>query len=1014
MMQPGNTTNEDVGDPGCGGEMRQQLIKIKVCHSIYSLIATIMDVDVTEEDQKESRTELDSHANMPVVGRHAFIIAKTGRIADVNAFTPDYSSMQVPIVDAARQYECPYDSKSYILIIRNALHVPSMNNNLIPPFVMREAGVTVNDTPKIQCASPTEEDHSIMFPETGFRIPLALWGVFSYFPTTKPTTDLVNNSEEVYSLTPDHWNPHSDAYAYNEETMLDWEGNMIPTKDRAAKKIILADVACITTTMDMLSISSIESKMIDEIFDEIDNDGMACGRQRVPREVDQVGSILAEISPLLNAEALYERLEQQMDLGRFKMAIGSTNATNNPFLYEEPMVEMGDDDNPDDEETKMDALYRSVQAGATDPDEFMVSATHVSRTRGVDAEHVSKVWRIDMDSARRTLDATTQHSSRSDNPAQTRNYSTNDRMIRYKRVNDYFFMDTFFATQKAGKSTRNNTCCQLFVTDKGFVYVVPMRSKSEVLQAVKQFAKEIGAPDAIISDMAGEQTSLVLRKFCNEIRTTLRALEEGTPWANKAELYIGIIKEAVRKDMKESNCPLAIWDYCVERRARINNLTVKDTFKLHGSNPHTATLGNVGDISNICQYGWYEWCYYREQTEMFPFNREVLGRVLGPARGAGNEMAQWIMKANGNVVPRRTSRPLKPEEIHSPEEAEKRKVFDGLIERRWGTSINPPNTEKPTNEDDDFAEFYEHEDEDESPRIIPEIEDTVDSTGRLLNQQPAYDRLLQAEVSLQLDEAMATGVVTRRATGPDGKTGGKYDDNPFLNSMIYEVEFPDGQVKEYAANVIAENMLTQVDAEGYSTTMLKNIIDFKKEENAVSKEDKYVITNTGQRRLRKTTTGWKLLIQWSNDSETWIPLKDMKESHPCETAEFARARGIADEPAFAWWVPYTLRKQEIILAKIKARIRKTTHKYGIEIPTNIKHAFEIAKANNNTFWRDAVAKEMTEVGIAFEVLEHGEKAPKGWSKVTGRLVWDVKMDFTRKARWVLDGHLTPNPIGTQG
>ena len=39
----------------------------------------------------------------------------------------------------------------------------------------------------------------------------------------------------------------------------------------------------------------------------------------------------------------------------------------------------------------------------------------------------------------------------------------------------------------------------------------------------------------------------------------LRVLEEGTPWANKAELYIGLIKEAVRKDMKDSNCPLAFW-----------------------------------------------------------------------------------------------------------------------------------------------------------------------------------------------------------------------------------------------------------------------------------------------------------------------------------------------------------------------------------------------------------------------------------------------------------------------
>jgi hypothetical protein len=103
------------------------------------------------------------------------------------------------------------------------------------------------------------------------------------------------------------------------------------------------------------------------------------------------------------------------------------------------------------------------------------------------------------------------------------------------------------------------------VTEKGFVYIVPMKSKSEVLQAVKEFAKKIGAPDAIICDAASEQKSKPLQKFLGEFGTTLRVLEEGTPWANKAELYIGLIKEAVRKDMKDSNCPLAFWDYCVER-----------------------------------------------------------------------------------------------------------------------------------------------------------------------------------------------------------------------------------------------------------------------------------------------------------------------------------------------------------------------------------------------------------------------------------------------------------------
>ena len=79
-------------------------------------------------------------------------------------------------------------------------------------------------------------------------------------------------------------------------------------------------------------------------------------------------------------------------------------------------------------------------------------------------------------------------------------------MLRYKWVSEYFF-DTFFATKKSGKSSRGHTFCQFLVTNKGFIYVVPMQTKSEVLQAVKQFAKEIGAPDAIICDMSCEQTS---------------------------------------------------------------------------------------------------------------------------------------------------------------------------------------------------------------------------------------------------------------------------------------------------------------------------------------------------------------------------------------------------------------------------------------------------------------------------------------------------------------------------
>jgi hypothetical protein len=334
-----------------------------------------------------------------------------------------------------------------------------------------------------------------------------------------------------------------------------------------------------------------------------------------------------------------------------------------------------------------------------------------------------------------------------------------------------------------------------------------------------------------------------------------------------------------------------------------------------------------------------------------------------------------------------------------------------LIERRWGTSINPPKPTDDENLDDDF-EFEEYEDE--PKRIVPDIEDTVDANGKLLNQQPAYDKILQSEVSLQLGESTTVGKVPKRAIGPHGTVAGTDDKNPCLNTMIYEVEFPDGQIKEYAANVIAENMLTQVDSDGFSLMMMEAITDYRKDEaTAINKTDKYLTTPSGQKRMRKTTIGWTLLVKWADSSETWIPLKDLKESHPIETAEFAKARSIADAPAFAWWVPYTLRKRDVILSKINARIWKTTHKYGIEIPTSVANSTEIDRNNSNTLWKDALAKEMTEVGVAFEVLEEELKAPIGWSKVTGHLIWDVKMDFTRKARWVLDGHKTPNPIGSR-
>jgi hypothetical protein len=83
-----------------------------------------------------------------MLGRYSFIFdAVNHRTCNVQPFDPGTGiAKKVPIVDGALANDCPYTHKAYLLAFKNALHVLSVSHNLIPPFIMREARSTVNDT----------------------------------------------------------------------------------------------------------------------------------------------------------------------------------------------------------------------------------------------------------------------------------------------------------------------------------------------------------------------------------------------------------------------------------------------------------------------------------------------------------------------------------------------------------------------------------------------------------------------------------------------------------------------------------------------------------------------------------------------------------------------------------------------------------------------------------------------------------------------------------------------------
>ena len=126
----------------------QEPALIPKAHVASIIIASLGD-DVKDDNNNDPRTDLVSHVNMFVAGKHAFVLAKSGKTATVCAFSPDIAPSAIPIVDCALLYECPYSGKSYILVARNVLHVATMDHNLVPPFLLREAGLVVKDVPKI-------------------------------------------------------------------------------------------------------------------------------------------------------------------------------------------------------------------------------------------------------------------------------------------------------------------------------------------------------------------------------------------------------------------------------------------------------------------------------------------------------------------------------------------------------------------------------------------------------------------------------------------------------------------------------------------------------------------------------------------------------------------------------------------------------------------------------------------------------------------------------------------------
>ena len=390
-----------------------------------------------------------------------------------------------------------------------------------------------------------------------------------------------------------------------------------------------------------------------------------------------------------------------------------------------------------------------------------------------------------------------------------------------------------------------------------------------------------------------------------------------------------------------------------------------------------------------------------------------LGRWIGVSHRTGPFLSYWILPASGIPISCNTVQHLTNLEKQTDEVRDKMHAFNEKVNHRLDTvsaDITPPSNASNTilglnDESDEFLQEYN--------RVInstdlPEIDSAPPSQLGL-----GGDEYLNMEIGLPRghDGNLELATVKRRVVDIEGNPIGKPNKHKMLDSREYEVEFINGEIENFTANIIAENLLAQVDQEGHRQLLIDEITDYRILQDAIPKSEGTFKTHHGATRKKKTTRGWELFVRWKDGSTDWVALKDLKDSYPVELANFFLTQGIHDEPAFAWWLPYVIKKGASIISKIKSKYWQKTHKYGIRIPKTLEEAERLDIINKNTAWMDSVRFEMKNNRVAFQEHDGHESQLRGFKEITGHLVFDIKLgeNFRRKARFCADGHKTDAP-----
>jgi len=150
-------------------------------------------------------------------------------------------------------------------------------------------------------------------------------------------------------------------------------------------------------------------------------------------------------------------------------------------------------------------------------------------------------------------------------------------------------------------------------------------------------------------------------------------------------------------------------------------------------------------------------------------------------------MGQCILNEKGSVLRQQTLRAFTSLERYSEVEQEKQLTFDKAINTKLGNLIHPPSV--PLQDD---ASYHQAEDD----YMVSDYDEF-----------PNYDRYLQAEMMLSKEEKLhQLARIIQRYTKSDGTVHGKFNQNPILDTQVYDITFNNITIQHMPASCIALSM----------------------------------------------------------------------------------------------------------------------------------------------------------------------------------------------------------------